>query len=78
MKSFSEDSGFFTMQVMLTARAYGYDTNPIGGFEADQLAEAFNLDSERYTPVVVLALGKAEEKGHDSVRLSPEQITFWR
>lgn len=72
------DSGFFTMQLMLTARAYGYDTNPIGGFESDQLAEAFNLDPERYTPVVILALGKAEEKGYDSVRLSPEQITFWR
>lgn len=49
------------MQLMLTARAYGYDTNRVGGFEVDLLAEAFDLDSERYTPVVVLALGKAEE-----------------
>ena len=28
------------MQLMLVARAHGYETNPIGGFEADQLAEA--------------------------------------
>ncbi|WP_117170252.1 nitroreductase family protein [Paraliobacillus sediminis] len=72
------DSGFFTMQLMLTARAYGYDTNPMAGFEADQLAIAFDLEPERYTPVVVLSIGKADEKGYDSVRLSPEQITFWR
>lgn len=72
------DSGFFTMQLMLTARAYGYDTNPMAGFEADQLASAFDLEPERYKPVVVLSIGKADEKGYDSVRLSPEQITFWR
>lgn len=72
------DSGLFAMQLMLVARAYGYDTNPIGGFEADQLAEAFALDPERYTPVLILSIGKAAEQGYDSVRLSPEQITFWR
>jgi nitroreductase len=72
------DSGLFTMQLMLAARAHGYDTNPIGGFEADQLAEAFDLYSNRYKPIVILALGKANEEGYESVRLSPEQITFWR
>lgn len=72
------DSAFFAMQLMLTAKAYGYDTNPIGGFEADRLAEAFDLDPEQYSPVVILSLGKADETGYESVRLAPEQITFWR
>lgn len=35
------------MQFMLVARAHGYDTNPMAGFEADQLAKAFDLDEER-------------------------------
>ena len=35
------DSSLAAMQFMLVARAHGYDTNPSGGFEADELAEAF-------------------------------------
>ena len=42
------DSSLAAMQLMLVARSHGYDTNPIGGFEADQLAEAFGLEKERY------------------------------
>ena len=38
------DGGLVSMQLMLVARAHGYDTNPIGGFEKDQIAEAFGLD----------------------------------
>ncbi|MEK3884656.1 nitroreductase family protein [Paenibacillus sp. PL2-23] len=72
------DCGLFTMQLMLTARAYGYETNPMAGFEADQLAEAFDLDPERYTPVIIVSIGKAAEEGYPSVRLAPDQITFWR
>ena len=45
------DSSLAAMQLMLVARAHGYDTNPIGGFEKDQLAEAFGLDSDRYVPL---------------------------
>lgn len=38
------DSSLAAMQFMLIARAHGYETNPIGGFEEDLLAEAFGLD----------------------------------
>ncbi len=72
------DTGLFAMQLMLAARAHGYDTNPIGGFEADQLAAAFNLDQERYTPVLILAIGKANEEGYNSIRLRSDEITFWK
>ncbi|MDP4172290.1 MAG: nitroreductase family protein, partial [Bacillota bacterium] len=34
------DGGLVSMQLMLAARAHGYDTNPIGGFEKDKIAEA--------------------------------------
>ncbi|MCS5431344.1 nitroreductase family protein, partial [Staphylococcus aureus] len=49
--------------------------NPIGGFEKDQIAEAFDLDSERFEPVMIVAIGKAKNPGHDSYRLSAETVT---
>lgn len=69
------DSSLAAMQFMLVARDHGYETNPIGGFEADQLAEAFGLDKDRYVPVIILSIGKAVEEGYESVRLAPEKIT---
>lgn len=71
------DSSLFAMQFMLVARAHGYDTNPMAGFETDQIAKAFDLDEERYAPVMMLSIGKAKEEGYESVRLAPDKITFW-
>ena len=72
------DSSLAAMQFMLVARAHGYDTNPIGGFEKDQLAEAFGLDKTRYVPVMILSVGKAAEEGYASVRLDAETITSFK
>lgn len=72
------DASLFAMQLMLVARAHGYDTNPMAGFEQDQIVKAFDLDDERYVPVMVLSIGKAEVEGYETVRLNSEQITFWR
>lgn len=63
------------MQLMLVARAHGYDTNAIGGFEEDKLAKAFDLDPERYVPVMIIAIGKADYNYHESVRLDIKDIT---
>nr|WP_279289420.1 nitroreductase family protein [Enterococcus cecorum] len=72
------DASLVAMQLMLVARSHGYDTNPIGGFDADQLAEAFDLDEERFHPVMILSIGKAMETGYESVRLSAEKITVFK
>ena len=72
------DASLAAMQFMLVARSHGYETNPIGGFEADQLAEAFDLDKERYVPVMILSVGKAVEEGYESVRLALEKITTFK
>ena len=72
------DASLAAMQLMLVARAHGYETNPIGGFEADQLAEAFDVDPERYVPVMILSIGKAEELGYESIRLDAEKITTFK
>lgn len=72
------DAGLVSMQLMLAARAHGYDTNPIGGYEKDRIAEAFDLDKERYYPVMLISIGKAADQGYKSVRLPVEDITEWK
>ncbi|WP_438433720.1 nitroreductase family protein [Gorillibacterium sp. sgz500922] len=72
------DCGLVSMQLMLAARAHGYDTNPIGGFERDVFAETFGLDPERYVPVMLLSIGKAAESGYPSYRLPVETVAEWK
>jgi nitroreductase len=70
------DCGLVSMQLMLVAKARGYDTVPMAGFHADKLKEAFNI-SDRYVPVMLIAVGKAAEAGHPTERLPIEDMTFW-
>lgn len=72
------DGSLAAMQMMLVARSHGYDTNPIGGFEADQIAEALGYDKDRYVPVMILSIGKAQETGYESVRLAADKITTFK
>ena len=72
------DCGFVTMQLMLSAKAYGYDTNPIGGFMRKELTEALDLDPKRYIPVILISIGKADEARRDSIRFSVDEITQWK
>ena len=72
------DGSLVAMQLMLIARAHGYETNPIGGFEEDQIAGVFGLDSEQYVPVIIIAIGKGDYEAHESVRLNPEEITEFK
>lgn len=72
------DGGLVAMQLMLVARSHGYDTCPIGGFEKDQIAEAFDLDKNRYVPVMLISIGKAADSGYKSVRLPVDKIAQWK
>lgn len=72
------DGGLVSMQLMLVARAHGYDTNAIGGYEKDQIAEAFGLDKDRYVPVMLISMGKGINEGHPSTRLPIDQIAQWK
>lgn len=71
------DSGLVSMQLMLVARAFGYDTNPIGGYDKEKIAETFGLEKERYVPVMLLTIGKAASEGFQSYRLPVDTITTW-
>ncbi len=72
------DGALAAMNLMLVARAYGYDTNPIGGFEREHIAEALDMDKERYYPVMIVSIGKANEEGYPSYRLPATDITTWK
>ncbi|MED1055657.1 nitroreductase family protein [Bacillus mycoides] len=72
------DGGLVAMQLMLVARAHGYDTCPIGGYDKANIAEAFGLDKERYVPVMLVSIGKAADKGYKSVRLPVEKVAEWK
>lgn len=71
------DASLMAMQLMLVAREHGYDTNPIGGFEEDRIAETFGIDPNRYVPVLIVAIGRAAKPGHPSYRLPARNLTWW-
>lgn len=72
------DCGLICMQLMLSAKAYGYDTNPIGAFDRENFANAIGMDKERYFPALVISIGKAAEEGNDTTRFSVNEITQWK
>lgn len=71
------DAGLVSMQIMLSAQARGYATNPMGGFEKEKIAEAYGLDKNRFEPVMLISIGKAADEGRASVRLPIDDIAKW-
>ena len=51
------------MQLMLAAKATGWDTCAIGGFNPQALTEEFNVSS-RYVPIMLITIGESTLKGH--------------
>ena len=45
-------------QLMLIARAHGYETNAMAGYDAKTAASVMGLDTEQYVPIMGIALGK--------------------
>lgn len=70
------DGGLLSMQLMLIAKEYGYDTCPIGGFNRKTINKALNIDESLY-PVLIISLGKALEDGFDTSRLPVSDVTTY-
>lgn len=70
------DASLAAMQLMLAARAKGYDTVPMGGYDSSKFMEAFGIP-DRYVPVMLLPIGKAAKPGHPTIRLPLDEVTFW-
>lgn len=64
------------MTLMLAAKTKGYDTCAMGGFNAQQFIEEFQV-SDRYIPVMLISVGKAVKPAHSSARLPVEQLSTW-
>ncbi|MDR0137716.1 nitroreductase family protein [Metabacillus idriensis] len=76
---FARDAAFSNaslaaMQLMLTAKAKGYDTCAIGGFNAQQLSETFKIE-DRFVPVMLISIGKAAKPAHQSSRISIDELS---
>ncbi|WP_217595087.1 nitroreductase family protein [Cohnella sp. GbtcB17] len=70
------DGGLVSMQIMLSAKARGYDTVPMGGFDAVRLVAEFGIP-ETLVPVMIIAVGKGTAPGRATARLPLDEITFW-
>ncbi|MGF7046873.1 nitroreductase [Paenibacillus sp. DS2015] len=70
------DGGLVSMQLMLSARAKGYDTVPMGGYDKIKLHEEFNIPTH-YESIMLIAIGKAEGPVHPTSRLPLEKVTYW-
>ncbi|MEK4021201.1 nitroreductase family protein [Bacillus altitudinis] len=62
------------MQLMIAAKAMGYDTCAMGGFSKEAYVKEFNV-SGRYEPVMLISVGKAAKEAHKSNRFDIEEVT---
>lgn len=67
------NAGFAAMQLMLAAKAKGYDTCPIGGFDREKFVEEFRVP-DRYAPVMLITIGKAAAPARPTTRLPLDQV----
>ncbi|GGE69416.1 nitroreductase family protein [Priestia taiwanensis] len=65
------------MTFMYAAQERGWRTNAIGGFHAPSFMKEFNID-ERYTPIMLITIGKEKQPGRPTPRLSVERMTEWK
>jgi nitroreductase len=70
------DCGLLSMQFMLAAKARGYDTVPMAGYDKNKFIEAFDIP-DRYVPTILISIGKASQPGHPTTRLPIDELTFW-
>ncbi|OMP67164.1 nitroreductase family protein [Domibacillus epiphyticus] len=67
------NSSLAAMQFMLAARAKGFDTCPIGGFNASALVETFNV-SKRYLPTMLITIGRKLQEGRPTDRIPVKNL----
>ncbi|MED4455818.1 nitroreductase family protein [Metabacillus fastidiosus] len=67
------NTSLFAMQLMLAAKSKGYDTGPIGGFQADRLIDFLHIP-KRFIPILMIPIGVSGKQVHPTVRLPLEEI----
>jgi nitroreductase len=64
------------MQFMLAAKAAGYDTCPIGGFNQQAFIENFQVP-ERFAPIMLITVGEAAKEAYPTARKSVGEIAIY-
>ncbi|MFD2115426.1 nitroreductase family protein [Paenibacillus yanchengensis] len=67
------DAGMIAMNIMLLAKARGYETGPMGGFDHEQLKQLFGI-SDRYVPALMMPIGKAASPGRPTARMPISEV----
>ncbi|UHA72011.1 nitroreductase family protein [Paenibacillus sp. 481] len=70
------DGGLVAMQLMLAAKARGYDTVPMLGYSTEQFRKEFNVP-DHLVNVIMIPVGKAAQPGFPTVRLGVDEVTTW-
>ena len=71
----NKNAGLAAMQLMLAAKAKGYDTVAMGGFDKARLVEALKIPA-RYIPVMMIPIGEAATQARPTGRLSLDQLVI--
>ena len=71
----NKNAGLAAMQLMLAAKAKGYDTVAMGGFDKARLVEALKIPA-RYIPVMMIPIGEAATEARATGRLSLDQLVI--
>ncbi|ASB88838.1 nitroreductase family protein [Bacillus sonorensis] len=79
--AFARDAAFTNaslaaMQLMIAAKAKGYDTCAMGGFDKEAFVKEFAID-ERYVPVMLISIGKPVKPAHKSSRFEVSEVSTW-
>ncbi len=69
------DGAMVGMQLLLVARAHGFDANPFAGYDFKKIIPTLGLSAERFIPVMGVALGKAAEEPLKSDRYDSKKLT---
>lgn len=70
-----KNAAFAGMQLMLAAKAKGYDSVPMGGYNQQALIDHLNIPA-RYVPVMLLPIGKAAAPGRPSSRMGLDELVL--
>ncbi|HBZ83589.1 MULTISPECIES: nitroreductase family protein [Brevibacillus] len=69
------NSSYAAMQLMLAAKAKGYDTCPMGGYNRDALIKELNIPS-RYLPTLMLTIGTASVQAYPTARFGLDELVI--
>lgn len=67
------DCGLWSMQFVNIARAKGYDTNILGGYNKEKLKELYSLPNN-LIPIMLISIGKREKDGRPTTRMKAKTL----